>query len=280
MLYIYMITKPPILVKVADEAWMALALLHRENPERDGFSAREISEKVRVESVHPEPRPGIQPHISLHNVANIPANSARYRMFYRMEDGRYRLYRPGDDFDASRTGKTAPQRQDLPEEYRDLLDWYENSYCNEPVPTGAGGETDPFLRMRAVGREIWSGIDADHYVEQLRSVWDQSLPDARPQARAFAADPDFANDVWGRVLRHQGENFTTKRGLPFRYEVEGSSGIWFYREGKRIEQRLSRGELEKALREIPLSSPTDIKELRDPSYLYGLLVDSRIVGDL
>jgi len=33
---------------VADEAWIALALLHRENPRSDGFSAREILARVKA----------------------------------------------------------------------------------------------------------------------------------------------------------------------------------------------------------------------------------------
>ena len=71
-------------IRVADEAWLALALLHREHAEKDSFSAKEILDRVKAEGAHPELRPGVQVHIYLHNVANAEPNSAKYRMFYRL----------------------------------------------------------------------------------------------------------------------------------------------------------------------------------------------------
>jgi len=68
-------------IRVADEAWLALALLHYEHPDRDSFSAKEILDRVKVEHANPELRPGVQVHIYLHNVANAEPNSAKYRMF-------------------------------------------------------------------------------------------------------------------------------------------------------------------------------------------------------
>jgi len=158
-------------LRVADEAWIALALLHREDPKSDGFSAREILDRVKAASAYPDLRAGLQPHISLHNVANLPSNSARYRLFYRTPEGTYRLFRPGDDFHPSRTGKTKPERAELPEQFHDLLDWYETSYC-----VGAGRkppriDDDPFLQMRGAGKEVWAGINADEYVRKLRAGW-------------------------------------------------------------------------------------------------------------
>jgi hypothetical protein len=168
-----MIKTPARDLRVADEAWLALASLQRENPKRQDFSAGEIFERVRSEAIHANLRPGVAPHISLHNVANVPANSARYRMFYRTPRGRYRLFRPGDDFHPSRTGKTKPERDELPERYQELLDWYEKSYC----AGGANVRTvrkDPFLAMRGVGREIWAGLKPDAYVDSLRADWDSA----------------------------------------------------------------------------------------------------------
>src|SRR5438067_4892570 len=104
-------------ILVADEAWVALAHLHRRFPDRDSFSAKEILESARLGKAHPELRPGLQAHINLHNVANVPANSAQYRMFYRTGAGTYRLFRPGDDFHPSRKSKTAPKREQLPPQY-------------------------------------------------------------------------------------------------------------------------------------------------------------------
>lgn len=179
-----MIKAPARDLRVADEAWLALASLQRENPARQDFSAGEIFERVRSEAMHTSLRPGVAPHISLHNVANLPANSARYRMFYRTSSGRYRLFRPGDDFHPSRTGKTKPEREELPELYHELLDWYEKSYCAGGANVRTVGK-DPFLAMRGVGRDIWAGVNPDAYVESLRADWDSTgKPGARERGPA------------------------------------------------------------------------------------------------
>ncbi|MGH9602447.1 MAG: hypothetical protein ACRD24_08670 [Terriglobales bacterium] len=155
-------------VRVGDECWIALALLHREVPAKTSFSPREILDRIRAERIHPELRPGIQPHIYQHNVANVEPSSARYRLFYKLEDGTLRLFRPGDDTHPSRRGKTKPEQQALPEAYRYLLDWYENDYVRRGPSLE---ESDPVLAMRGVGKEIWAGVDADAYVADLRSGW-------------------------------------------------------------------------------------------------------------
>ena len=160
------------LIKVADECWIALAALSKENPDRQGFSRREILERIRLEGAHPELRPGVQIHIQQHNVANTPPNAGRYRMFYKLADGTYRLFRPGDSYHPSRGGKTRPNRADLPAKYHDLLDWYENEYCEGKTVE----DDDPILKMWGLGREIWNGVDPDAYVAELRADW---LPQAR-----------------------------------------------------------------------------------------------------
>ena len=257
-------------IKVADESWIALALLTRENPGRTSFTAKEILDRLRRESAHPEVRPGVQAHIHLHNVANAAPNPARYRIFFRLEDGTYRLYRPGDPHHPERTGKTCPRRDDLPVNYHPLLDWYQSEYCKGSPPTE---EEDPILRLRGLGKELWANIDADRFVEELRSGWSEAAPRGLvPETSGVSAD------VWKRLVRHQGDRFQTATGLPFTYEIEGASGIWFYRNGKRVNRRLSRSELESALKQGPPHSPTDLKEFQDPSYLFGILKDSRIVG--
>jgi hypothetical protein len=104
----------------------------------------------------------------------------------------------------------------------------------------------------------------------LRSGWSSAVP--KPGANSDT------EDVWKRVVKHQGDEFKTVTGLPFTYEVEGASGIWFYRSGSRINRRLGKRELESALKRCPLLGPTDLKEFQDPSYLFGLLTDRRIIG--
>jgi hypothetical protein len=156
-------------IRVADEAWIGLALLHREHPVRESFTAREILERVKSEGATPELRPGVQVHIYLHNVANVEPNSARYRMFWKLPNDTYRLIRQGDHSHASRKGKMTPSREELPEQYHYLLDWYEKEYCSKA--SGTKEEDDPILQMRGVGKEIWADTDADEYVRSLRSNW-------------------------------------------------------------------------------------------------------------
>ena len=156
-------------VRVADEAWLALALLQYEHPNRDSFSAREILDRVKVEQVHPELRPGVQVHIYLHNVANAEPNSAKYRMSYKLTDDTYRLYRPTDPAHPARKGKMIPERDELPQKYHYLLDWYEREYSRKQTPTSE--DDDPILQMWGVGKEIWADTNADDYVRDLRSNW-------------------------------------------------------------------------------------------------------------
>jgi hypothetical protein len=162
---------------VADEAWLGLALLHREQPEKGSFTAREILDQIKAERASPELRPGLQPHVYLHNVANLEPNSARYRMFYKLPDDTYRMFRPADQSHPSRKGKTMPAREELPEKYHYLLDWYEHEYCAKE--TTMKEEDDPILSMYGVGKEIWADTDADEYVRSLRANWYGDEKDAK-----------------------------------------------------------------------------------------------------
>lgn len=71
-------------VSIADEVWIAAALLHREHPERDGFTARQ--------------RAGVATHASQHCVANRPSSPARLRLLFAISRSQCRLFRPGDAF--------------------------------------------------------------------------------------------------------------------------------------------------------------------------------------
>lgn len=158
-----------VTIRVADEAWLGLALLQREHPERVSFTAREILDRVKREAATPELRPGVLPHIYLHNVANAEPNSARYRMFYKLPDDTYRLYRPSDSAHPARKGKTRPERDEFPSKYHDLLDWYERDYC--ATHTALREEDDPILGLWGLGKEIWADTNADDYVRELRANW-------------------------------------------------------------------------------------------------------------
>ncbi len=159
-------------ILVADETWVALAMLHKQYPARPSFSTREILDQVKRERAFPELRPGVQVHIHQHNVANLEPNPARQRMFYRLADDTLRLYRPGDPCHPLRKGKMAPKRSELPTKYQYLLDWYEREYCKRESATGSAEHRDIILEMWGLGKEVWQGVDADEYVRSLRADWD------------------------------------------------------------------------------------------------------------
>jgi hypothetical protein len=214
-------------VKVADECWIALALLHREHPERASFSAAQILDRLRAERAHPELRSGVPPHIYLHNVANLPPNSARYRLFYRLDDGTYRLYRSGDISHPDRAGKTRPAQEDLPDRYWSLLKWYETDYC--AMQSRGLPSMDRLLAARGLGREIWVSEDGDQFVQELRSGWEEDGSHVGHETKTQPLRPQN-EEVWERVKANAGKEFRTKEGLPFSYEVDGNSGLWFFRD--------------------------------------------------
>jgi hypothetical protein len=151
---------------VADEVWVATALLHVENPARADFSAKEIEARAEAEHLAPALRPGVYVHALQHCVANVPPSSGRYRMLYATARGRRRLWRPGDDFHPQRaSGKTAPAREALPAPYQHLLDWYEDW-------AGANAREDPLLALAGSGRDTWRGESGDDYVRRLREGWE------------------------------------------------------------------------------------------------------------
>jgi hypothetical protein len=123
----------PILV--ADEAWLATAMLHREHPEAEDFSLEEIRDKA-IREFH-DRRPGVWQHIVSHCVASNPPNPAKYRMLHSTRRGRRRLYRNGDPVHAERDGKSYPEKRDIPERYRPLVDWYLKQYNRNGATTGS-----------------------------------------------------------------------------------------------------------------------------------------------
>lgn len=117
-------------IKVADQVWIATALLSREQPGRESFRVREIVDRASAERFTVNLQPGVQVHASQHAVANLPANPGRYRMLYATNDRGRRLFREGDPYHPSREGgKITPRREDIPEQYWDLLVWYEQEYA-------------------------------------------------------------------------------------------------------------------------------------------------------
>jgi hypothetical protein len=117
-------------IKVADEVWIATALLHKENLKQKSFSVKEIVNKVKQENIFGKLRPGIKQYIYSDCVANIEAKSGNYRILIKIKKGRYRLYKDSDKelCHPSRNGKTIPDKHEIPKKYQKLLKWYKEEY--------------------------------------------------------------------------------------------------------------------------------------------------------
>lgn len=159
-----------IQIKVADEVWIATALLHRDHPKQADFEIDEIVQRAAKEAGAQPLRPGVYVHVVQHCVANRPPNPGRYRMLFETAPGRRRLFRNGDIYDPAREGaKTVPAKEDIPSEYASLLDWYRDwnqGSIEERI------KNDPLLALRGSGKELWADEHADEYVRRLREGWE------------------------------------------------------------------------------------------------------------
>jgi hypothetical protein len=159
-----------IQVKVADEVWLATALLHREHPDQIDFEIEEIIQRASTEAGKEPLRPGVYVHVVQHCVANRPPNPGRYRMLVETSPGRRRLFRIGDSYHPAREGsKTTPEMKELPEKYRDLLDWY-RGWGQDNVEERI--KNDPLLALYGDGKDLWADESADDYVRRLREGWE------------------------------------------------------------------------------------------------------------
>lgn len=157
-------------LKVADEVWIAAALLHRERPEAKDFSIEEIVERAQREGLHKPIRPGVYVHIVQHCVANRPPNPGRYRMLFETSPGRRRLFRKGDTYHPGREGsKVIPLREDLPHGYTCLLSWYRDWAS---ATAQHDWNDDPLLSLQGSGKHLWADEHADDYVRRLRQGWE------------------------------------------------------------------------------------------------------------
>ena len=79
--------------------------------------------------------------------------------------------------------------------------------------------------------------------------------------------------VWQRIEAYAGKEFRTKTGLPFTYEVVGTSVV-----PDRTGYPLHVSNFRTAFNLLPLSGPGQINTLvRGPAYVYAILADRRIV---
>jgi hypothetical protein len=152
----------------ADRVWIATALLHTENPRRNGFSLNEIQGRARREGLLDETTNTFYVHANQHCVANRLPNPGNHRMLVEVEGGERRLYKPGDICKPGRTGKIAPNPEAVPAKYRPLLDWY-NEWSRK---RSTARSIDPLLKLIGSGKDIWKDEHADEYVRRLREDWE------------------------------------------------------------------------------------------------------------
>ena len=157
-------------IKVADEVWIATALLHRDHPESADFAVEEIVERAKREGLHKPLRRGVYVHVIQHCVANRPPNPGRYRMLIETRPGRRRLFRTGDSYNPQRErAKITPEPEDIPHRYSALLSWYQDWSA---MSAGKAMEEDPLLALRGSGKDLWADEHADDYVRRLREGWE------------------------------------------------------------------------------------------------------------
>jgi hypothetical protein len=157
-------------VKVADEVWIATALLHNENPSKPDFAVEEIVERARKERLTQTLRPGVYIHAQMHCVANRPPNPGRYRMLFETRPGYRRLYCASDPFDPKRDGsKIVPLASDIPERFRRLIPWFEAWSKDRSKSSSRFGA---LLALEGSGKDMWSDEHADEYVNRLREGWE------------------------------------------------------------------------------------------------------------
>lgn len=81
---------------------------------------------------------------------------------------------------------------------------------------------------------------------------------------------DGLDEVWARIVAHQGETFTLVTGKEFTYSV---SGDVLRPEG--VNRNLPKSTFDKALRMMPVSGPGAIRDVvQGPAYVYAILTDA------
>jgi hypothetical protein len=158
-------------VKVADELFIAVALLTREHPDRLSFSIPEILERAKREGLgrHRSDQSSLKQHAYEHAAANVRPGRGKYRMVYREKDNTIRLLQASDQVHPGRDGKEWPEETDIPERYVPLVRWAQERYASKRSE-GKRWLHD-VLALRGLGKEIWKGVNADEYVSGLRGDW-------------------------------------------------------------------------------------------------------------
>ena len=160
----------------SNAVWLATAILHRENPQSDAFSSKEIFQKVKQMSLLSVSDSTIHMHITSHCVASTKASPDRHRKLTRVQSGWYRLFREDDSFHETRSnGQSAPLAEMLPLEFKDVIDWYNIQYnktnisksVTESVPSNINYQTTGELYLIEIGEDNTIKL-SDSFVEDFK----------------------------------------------------------------------------------------------------------------
>jgi hypothetical protein len=160
-------------VKVADELFLIVALLHREQPQKEAFTVGEILHRASTEGLG-SAQGSLRAHASGHAAANVAPDGrgGRYRMVFRQEDKRIRLLGPDDFVHPDRHQKFYPEPDEIPEKYHELLEWAKRRQEKGKGAPVTSQWLTGLYELRGLGKETWKGVDADQYVKNLREGWE------------------------------------------------------------------------------------------------------------
>ena len=77
--------------------------------------------------------------------------------------------------------------------------------------------------------------------------------------------------IWNRIIKFEGQTFYTKTGRPFSYRVKNESIVL-----NNTNRTIARKQIEEASL-VGSDTVTAYQQFQGPSYIYGLLHDSRIM---
>ncbi|MFC9778383.1 hypothetical protein [Paenibacillus chitinolyticus] len=77
--------------------------------------------------------------------------------------------------------------------------------------------------------------------------------------------------VWERIIENEGQTFKQIKGEEFTYAVKGN-----VIQLNRTNRSVSKSTFIEAFKYVPLSNTVSLQHLQAPSYLFAILMDSRI----
>lgn len=114
--------------------WIATALLHKENPTREGFQGKEIFKKVKELNILRTLDSTLRTHITHHCVANANPYPNKDRKLFRLGNGFYRLYKEGDMVHPGReNGESFPDISKIAPQFQNLIHWYLGEYSSTKI---------------------------------------------------------------------------------------------------------------------------------------------------